>query len=125
MNARRRSVVFGAMAAAFGIGTAGAYVAAESAQPKEKVIKITAKRFAYAPGHVTVKKSVPLVFELTSLDVLMGFSLPDFNMRADMVPGKVTRLRLVPDKAGTFVFLCDIFCGSGHEEMSGKLTVVD
>ncbi|HXD51403.1 MAG TPA: cytochrome c oxidase subunit II, partial [Burkholderiales bacterium] len=40
-------------------------------------------------------------------------------------PGKTTRLRLVPDKTGTFVFLCDVFCGTGHEEMNGKLIVVD
>ena len=55
----------------------------------------------------------------------MGFNLPDFGVRADIVPGKTTRLRLVPDKLGTFIFLCDVFCGSGHEEMNGKLTVVE
>jgi cytochrome c oxidase subunit 2 len=118
-------MVFGVVAATFGIGTADVFVAAESAQPKEKVIKITAKRFNYTPGNVTLKKGVPVVFELKTLDVMMGFNLPDFNVRADIVPGKVTRLRLVPDKTGTFIFLCDIFCGTGHEEMNGKLTVVD
>ncbi|MEO7728538.1 MAG: hypothetical protein ABIS45_14885 [Burkholderiales bacterium] len=46
-------------------------------------------------------------------------------MRGDIVPGKATRVRLVPDKTGTFIFLCDIFSGSGHEEMNGKLIVVD
>jgi cytochrome c oxidase subunit 2 len=55
----------------------------------------------------------------------MGFNLPDFNVRGDIMPGKVTRVRFVPDKTGTFTFLCDLFCGSGHEEMNGKLTVVD
>lgn len=35
------------------------------------------------------------------------------------------RARLVPDKTGSFVFLCDVFCGIGHENMSGKLTVVE
>jgi cytochrome c oxidase subunit 2 len=54
----------------------------------------------------------------------MGFSLPDFQTRADIVPGKVTRLRFTPDKAGSFTFLCDIFCGSGHETMNGTLNVV-
>jgi cytochrome c oxidase subunit 2 len=117
--------MFGAVAAAFGIGTAGVYVAAESAQSKEKVIKITAKQFDFTPGNITLKKGVPVVFEFRTLDVMMGFNLPDFNARADIVPGKVTRLRLVPDKTGTFIFLCDVFCGSGHEEMNGKLTVVD
>jgi cytochrome c oxidase subunit 2 len=107
------------------IGSLGAYVAAQSAEPKEKVIKITAKKFNYTPGEVKLKKGVPVILEFRSQDVLMGFNLPDFNVRADIVPGKATRLRLVPDKTGTFVFLCDIFCGTGHEEMNGKITVVD
>lgn len=117
-------MLFGAVAAALGIGSAGVHLAAQSAQPKEKVIKIAAKRFDYTPNHITVKKGVPVVFELTTLDVVMGFNLPDFNVRADIVPGRVSRLRFVPDKVGTFVFLCDVFCGAGHEEMNGKLTVV-
>ena len=107
------------------LGSLGAYVAAQSAEPKEKVIRITAKKFNYTPGEVKLKKGVPVILEFRTQDVLMGFNLPDFNARADIVPGKTTRLRLVPDKTGTFVFLCDVFCGTGHEEMNGKLTVVD
>lgn len=107
------------------LGSLGAYVAAQSAEPKEKVIKITAKKFNYIPGDVKLKKGVPVILEFRTQDILMGFNLPDFNVRADIVPGKATRVRLTPDKTGTFVFLCDIFCGTGHEEMNGKLTVVD
>ena len=59
----------------------------------------------------------------TTADVLMGFSAPDFDTRADIIPGKVARVRLTPDKVGTFTFLCDIFCGSGHENMSGTIVV--
>jgi len=68
---------------------------------------------------------VPVVLELTTRDVFMGFNLPDFNVRADIVPEKVTRVTFVPDKTGTFTFLCDVFCGTGHEQMQGTLTVVD
>jgi cytochrome c oxidase subunit 2 len=53
----------------------------------------------------------------------MGFNLPDFNVRADIVPGKVATVKLTPDKTGTFTFLCDIFCGEGHETMAGQLVV--
>ena len=116
--------MFGAVAGAFGLSSIGAYVAAEAAKPKEKVIKITAKRFDFTPGHITVKKGVPVVFEFKAPDVLMGFNLPDFNVRADLIPGKVTRVPFVPDKTGTFIFLCDVFCGGGHEKMNGQLTVV-
>jgi cytochrome c oxidase subunit 2 len=31
----------------------------------------------------------------------------------------------VPDKVGTFPFHCDIFCGEGHEDMTGKFVVTD
>jgi cytochrome c oxidase subunit 2 len=34
------------------------------------------------------------------------------------------KIRFVPDKSGKFTFLCDVFCGEGHEEMSGTLTVI-
>jgi cytochrome c oxidase subunit 2 len=125
MNKNRRKILNGALAAAVGTGLGGGCFLAVSAQPKEVIVKVMAKRFDYTPSHITVKKGVPVVFELQTRDVMMGFSLPDFNVRADIVPDKVTRLRLVPDKTGTFIFLCDIFCGTGHEEMNGKLTVVD
>ena len=125
MKLSRKGLCVAAAATVFTLGSTGAYVAAQSAEPKVKVIKITAKRFNYTPGEVKLKKGEPVILEFKTQDVLMGFSLPDFNVRADIVPDKTTRVRLVPDKTGTFVFLCDVFCGAGHEEMNGKVTVVD
>jgi cytochrome c oxidase subunit II len=103
----------------------GTYVFARSVHAGEKVIRIRAKRFSYTPSTITLKKGEPAVLELTSEDVMMGFNLPDFKVRSDIVPGKTTRVRVVPDKTGTFVFLCDVFCGSGHENMNGSLLVVE
>jgi cytochrome c oxidase subunit II len=37
----------------------------------------------------------------------------------------VNRISLTPDKAGRFAFACDVFCGVGHEEMSGTLIVTE
>ena len=95
-----------------------------AAPPEQQMIKILARRFTYTPNKLNLKKGVPVVLELTTADVLMGFSAPDFDVRADIIPGQVARLRLVPDKVGTFTFLCDVFCGSGHETMNGTITVV-
>jgi len=122
MNLHARALRITAAAAILAVGSAATYVVAK---PKERVIKISAKRFDYTPGNLKLKKGEAVVFELTSKDVLMGFNLPDFNLRADIVPDKVMRVRFVPDKTGTFIFLCDIFCGTKHEEMNGKITVVD
>jgi len=124
MNLGRKGVRIAATIAVLAAGSLVTYVAAQAA-PRAKVIKVVAKRFDYAPAHLTLKKGVPVVLELTTRDVFMGFNLPDFKVRADIVPEKVTRVTFVPDKTGTFTFLCDVFCGTGHEQMQGTLTVVD
>src|SRR6476646_2494983 len=89
-------------AAALAVGAASTYVVAQAAQPKERVIKVVASRFKYSRGNLKIKKGQPVVVELTTADVPMGFNLPDFNVRGDIMPGKVTRVRFVPDKTGTF-----------------------
>jgi cytochrome c oxidase subunit 2 len=87
--------------------------------------KVTAKNFEFSPAQITVKKGVPVILELTSQDSKHGFNLPQFKVRADVKPGSVTRVSFTPDKTGTFRFACDVFCGSGHKNMSGALIVVD
>jgi cytochrome c oxidase subunit 2 len=124
MNLGRKGVRIAATIAVLAAGSLVTYVAAQAA-PRAKVIKVVAKRFDYAPSHLTLKKGVPVVLELSTRDVFMGFNLPEFKVRADVVPEKVTRITFVPDKAGTFTFLCDVFCGTGHEQMQGTVTVVD
>ncbi|HET7548094.1 MAG TPA: cupredoxin domain-containing protein [Usitatibacter sp.] len=88
-----------------------------------RVVKVSARRFAFTPGEIRLAKGAPVVLELTTEDVFMGMNIPDFGVRSDIVPGKTMKLSFTPDKAGTFDFVCDVFCGDGHETMSGKLIV--
>ena len=90
---------------------------------QEQVIKITAKKFDYSPSEIILKKGVPAVLEITASDRLHGFNCPELELRADLLPGKVTKIHFVPQKTGTFTFRCDIFCGDGHEDMTGTITV--
>jgi len=92
-------------------------------QSPERVIKITAHKFTYEPNEIQLKVGEPVVLELTSKDVTHGFNLPDLGLRADLEPGETVRVRLVPEKAGTFEFHCDNFCGIDHENMSATITV--
>ena len=94
------------------------------AQAKPRIIKMTARKFTYEPAEVTLKLNQPVVFQLSTLDVVMGFSVPDFAVRGTIIPGQVTEVPMTPTKVGEFTFLCDVFCGSGHENMEGTLRVV-
>ena len=89
----------------------------------ERMVKIVARRFVFNPSDIVLKKGQPVVFELTTLDFGHGFSVPDLDFRADFVPEKTIIVRMTPKKAGKFEFLCDNFCGSGHEEMDGHIIV--
>ena len=95
------------------------------AVPAEKVIRITAKKFDFSPDSITLKKGEPVVFEISSADREHGFNLRAFGVRTNVSPGKVTRVRFTPDKTGKFNFSCDVFCGDGHEEMTGTVIVTD
>ncbi len=117
-NRKRRLLM--ASATLFGLAPLAAYVAAK---PKERVIKVVAKKFDYAPNEIRLRKGEPVVLELSTLDVVMGFNAPDFKVRENIFPGMVTTVRLVPDKIGAFTFFCDVFCGSGHEDMTGTIVV--
>ena len=89
----------------------------------ERVIQVTAEKFKFTPAVVELKVGEAVVIELTSLDRKHGFQIPDLKIDENIEPGKVTRVRIVPVKAGTFEFHCDVFCGSGHEEMTGEIVV--
>jgi cytochrome c oxidase subunit II len=113
------------LAGALGVGVVFADAPASQAQEQNiQVIKINARKFEFLPAAITLKQGVPVILELTSSDVVMGFNVPDMKSRVTILPGVVTRIRLVPDKVGVFTFLCDIFCGDGHEDMNGTITVV-
>jgi len=122
----KRKVGFGAMVSAVTvvllIGTAS-LVLAKAKDQGERVVPIKVKRFEYMPKEVTLEKGVPVVLELKSLDVPHGFNLPDLGVRADVLPGQTARVRIVPKQTGRFVFRCDIFCGTGHEELEGAIVV--
>ena len=97
--------------------------AASPARSTERVIRVVAKKFAFVPDEIHVAKGETVVLQFTAPEVPMGFNLADFGMRIDILPGQVAMLRLTPGRTGSFTFVCDVFCGSGHEDMSGTLVV--
>jgi cytochrome c oxidase subunit 2 len=88
-----------------------------------RVIKVHARRFVFTPNQITLAPHEKVVFELTAEDTVMGFSIPQLGVRADVPPGATVRLPAQANAAGNVDFLCDIFCGSGHETMNGTIVV--
>ncbi len=107
-------------------GAAGYFAAAcaaGGAVPER--IALTAMKFEFSVKEIRLKKGKPVTFVLSTPDFVHGFTVPDFNVRKDMIPGKPVEVTFTPDRAGRFVFLCDNFCGEGHDRMTGILVVTE
>ena len=88
-------------------------------------IEIIAQRFRFTPNVIDAKRGEPLLLLIRSLDYIHGFSVPDLGVRSDLLPGTVVQLRITPQVVGRLDFLCDNFCGDGHETMHGQFNVTE
>ena len=96
-----------------------------SAQAAPRRIEIVAKRFDFNPGEVTVKKGVPVTISLTSTDVDHGLKFKELNVNISAKKGHASEVTFTPDKTGTFVGQCSVFCGMGHGSMKLTLHVTE
>jgi cytochrome c oxidase subunit 2 len=65
----------------------------------------------------------PVKVLLRSKDVLHNFYIPQIRSKMDMVPGMVTHFWFTPTQVGKYEVLCAEYCGVGHYNMRGFMTV--
>jgi cytochrome c oxidase subunit 2 len=71
--------------------------------------------------HVPVGKQVLL--QMTSTDVIHSFWVPEFRVKQDLVPGRVTELRITPTLEGVYSVQCAELCGTSHAYMVKPVVV--
>jgi len=115
-----------------------AYIGADNlaqtrrADPDAMVVKVTgiqwSWKFEYPEYgvtsdelHVPVGKQVLL--QMTSNDVIHSFWVPEFRVKQDLVPGRITELRITPSLEGNYVVRCAEMCGTSHSYMQKPVIV--
>ena len=105
------------------------------ADPSAMVVKVTGVQwswsFEYPPLdgvtvvsdelHVPVGKQVLL--QMTSNDVIHSFWVPEFRVKQDLVPGRITELRITPTQNGNYMVRCAELCGTSHYDMEKPVVV--
>ncbi len=71
--------------------------------------------------HLPINKPVKVL--LRSKDVLHNFTVAQFRVKMDMVPGMVPYIWFTPTRSGKFDILCNELCGTAHFAMRGKVVV--
>jgi cytochrome c oxidase subunit 2 len=74
--------------------------------------------------YLPVNKQVLL--KMTSRDVIHSFWVPEFRVKQDLMPGRVTQLRITPTLIGdTYKVRCAEICGTSHAYMEAPVIVVE
>jgi len=76
-----------------------------------------------AGGELHLPVNIPYKFVLRSKDVLHNFTVPQFRVKMDLIPGMTPYTWLTPTRTGRFDILCEELCGIGHFAMRGAVVV--
>ncbi len=73
--------------------------------------------------HVPIGRPVKLV--MGSEDVIHSFFIPDFRVKADVIPGRYNTMWFTASKPGKYHIFCTQYCGTKHSAMIGTVTAMD
>lgn len=88
-------------------------------------IEIDARRFAYDPEVVTLKKDETVLLVLKSQDVTHGLRIRELGLDLKASKDKPAEELFTPRKTGDFVGHCSVFCGAKHGTMKITFRVVE
>jgi len=101
-------------------------------KPAELTINVTGLQYAWLFNypdadlttgelHLPIGKTVEI--NMTANDVIHAFWIPEFRVKQDAIPGRQTRLRFTPRKAGDYELICAELCGPYHGVMKSQVVV--
>jgi cytochrome c oxidase subunit 2 len=79
--------------------------------------------FSWTPNHIVVPLGSRVTFYVTSTDVEHGFSVPLTGVNTMVTPGWVSSVSHTFTTSGTFLIVCNEYCGSGHQAMAATIEV--
>jgi cytochrome c oxidase subunit 2 len=72
--------------------------------------------------HVPVGRPVQLT--MISMDVFHSFSIPDFRVKREVIPGRYSTVWFQATEPGTYHLFCTQYCGTKHSGMIGEITAM-
>lgn len=102
--------------------------------PSAMVVKVTGYQwgwqfeypdYGFSSTTLYLPVNQQVVLQMQSLDVIHSFWVPEFRVKQDLVPGRITEYRITPILAGDYKVRCAEICGTSHAYMESPITVVE
>ena len=72
--------------------------------------------------HIPIGRPVQLT--MISQDVFHSFSIPDFRVKREVIPGRYSTVWFEATEAGTYHLFCTQYCGTAHSAMIGQIVAM-
>jgi cytochrome c oxidase subunit 2 len=113
----------------------GAYSLGETRRvdPDAMIIKVTGFQWSWKFDYPEYGFSSPdlylpvdkqILLQMESPDVIHSFWVPEFRLKQDVVPGRITEYRVTPTLIGSYKVRCAELCGISHSYMESPVNVV-
>ena len=66
----------------------------------------------------------PIQLTMISQDVFHSFSIPEFRIKREVIPGRYSTVWFNATTPGTYHLFCTQYCGTNHSVMIGEITVL-
>ncbi|RQG94200.1 cytochrome c oxidase subunit II [Natrarchaeobius chitinivorans] len=86
---------------------------------------VVAQTFVFQPDPIEIPADSEVTFYVTSRDVIHSFTVVGTNTNTMVIPGEVATMTVEFDEPGEYGVICNEYCGAGHHDMEGELTVVE
>src|SRR5215216_4166126 len=111
---------------------AGNLAEIRSVDPGAMPVKVTGQQWSWSfeypdYGVTSTELHAPegkqILLQMTSRDVIHSFWVPEFRLKQDLVPGRITELRVTPTLVGNYKVRCAEICGTSHAYMEALVIV--
>ncbi len=92
--------------------------------PGQAQVSIVAQAFNFQPERIRLPVDTEVTFYLTARDVIHGWQVVGTNLNVEVIPGEISVLRYTFTRPGTYLTVCNQYCGVGHQNMLGEIEVV-
>ncbi len=75
-------------------------------------------------NEIRVPVDTKVIFQLAATDVIHSFNLPNFRVKVDAIPGRLSRIWIQGKSVGSYEIGCAQHCGVHHYKMRGRLIVM-
>jgi cytochrome c oxidase subunit 2 len=96
--------------------------------PEGEEVYIAGIRFTWIPGEIRLRVGAEYKFVISSADVLHGFEIIGGDgavINLMVMPGMAYIAYVKFEKSGVYEIRCNEYCGVGHQNMIGKIIVVE